>query len=234
MTFYEFSLVQLKSRFDDVEFLEVLMEYLETQDDWASTQKADSSTDHNNRENMSHIFVATDAPYEMCFTASWSSRELQAMWDRSTERQQAIGALSRCALTDRMDTDRIFVERPDTEQHKCPITFRESMFGFYLLQSETLGSQAAELQHRYYCRVFGGRGLAVLAGTETQLPGKFLLVCAESSDSLDHVAGLLAEIHLSHARVRRFVRFDTLMSPLEAILASAYGNTGGQMASVGS
>ncbi|KAK4069625.1 hypothetical protein Purlil1_13688 [Purpureocillium lilacinum] len=224
MTFYEFSLVQLKSHFEDLDFLEVLMEYLEAQDDWTSRQKP--SVDHNNRENLSQIFIATDAPHEMCFRASWSSREVQAMWDESTERQHAIGVLSRCALTDSMDTDRIFVEQSDTQGHKCPTTAPESMFGFYLIHVETLGNQVAELQHRYCCRVFLGRDLAVLAGAETQLKGKFLFVGAESSDSLEHIAGILAELNLSHARVRRFVRFDTLMSPLEAILAAAYGNTG--------
>ncbi|CAM1507909.1 Fc.00g047570.m01.CDS01 [Cosmosporella sp. VM-42] len=91
----EFALIKLRKGYDELDFLELLMQCQEIQDEW--------SRQHHPHvlSNKPYTFLSTfciqkcDPPY-LLITAPWDSPETHREWIQSNENQSAFAKLSEC------------------------------------------------------------------------------------------------------------------------------------------
>lgn len=93
MTVTEFALMKLRESFDDLEFLELIMQCQETQDAW-SRQHHPHALSNKPYSTLSSFVLQKTNPRFLLITAPWDSPDAHREWIESKENQSAFAQLS--------------------------------------------------------------------------------------------------------------------------------------------
>lgn len=93
MVVNEVALIKLRSGFDDLEFLELLMECQEIQDGWSREHHPHVLNNRPYSVLSTFCIQKTDPPY-LLITAPWDSPEAHGEWIQSKENQSVFARLS--------------------------------------------------------------------------------------------------------------------------------------------
>ncbi|KAH7318226.1 hypothetical protein B0I35DRAFT_478752 [Stachybotrys elegans] len=89
----EFALLQLKSGYDELEFLEVLVQGLEVQDRWVRLNQPQAFCS-TVTPNVSTMYIQRSDPAYVLLTAPWDSPEAHHEWIQSSDNQLVFGKMS--------------------------------------------------------------------------------------------------------------------------------------------
>lgn len=92
MTVTEFALIRLRLAYDELDFLEALMQCQEVQDEWVRCNRQHCI---GKGVNVSNMFIDKSDPPSLLITAPWNSPEEHGKWIQSTENQNVFGQLSK-------------------------------------------------------------------------------------------------------------------------------------------
>ncbi|KEY68030.1 hypothetical protein S7711_06943 [Stachybotrys chartarum IBT 7711] len=94
MPITEYALMQLRDGYDELDFLEVVMQCHEAQDDWVRLNQP--HTMHtSSMANLSTIYIDKSHPRHLLITAPWDSPEAHGEWIKSKDNQHAFANLAR-------------------------------------------------------------------------------------------------------------------------------------------
>ncbi|KAF5010893.1 hypothetical protein FDECE_2961 [Fusarium decemcellulare] len=178
---HELTLIRLKPSLNNAEFLEALMEYHETQNNWVKQQLGEASVDDADPQNdFSRAFVTHSAPHELLLIASWTTLQAQGKWVQSPEHEKVLARLSKF-MADGEQIDRYFVEPAKAQGNEPPLFVGQELPSLWILCSSKAARAVNDEQHADWEETLEKQGLVAWTG-RPEKSGENIVVWATSGD----------------------------------------------------
>ena len=147
MTVTEFALIKLRSDYDEIDFLETLMQCQEVQDEWVHAKEHRCAGCSS--AVVSSMFIdSTASPPRLLITAPWASREAHGEWIRSKDNQTIFAQLEQFIAPARDSTVLVHLDSAGGQAQLSPDLLTQGAFNVEIIEVEPAGKDALQAEYR--------------------------------------------------------------------------------------